>query len=174
MANGDIGFFEQGAFGAIGTRRFLSKGTATAINPGEPVYVTTAVAPFYVEAMSTNNPSIALNTAYLVGIAQSLSTHTSTAAGVVDVFPAVPGVVYEISPNVAATYGLTRGSENQVTYNSLVGTRVLIDLTAGSYTLLSTEGINNGCVVEYRDATKAKGKVAFSFRQGCTYWQKMV
>lgn len=160
--------FEAGPFGTIGTRRFLAKASATAINPGEPVYVSALSAPMYVEALGNNMPDSSI-ACYLIGVAQSPSTHTSTAGGVVDVFPAFPGVIYEIAPKVVATYGLTKGSENQVTYNSQIGNRVLIDLTTGTYTLLASDSVANGCVVEYRDAVKANGKVAFSFRQNVTY-----
>lgn len=170
LTSGDIGFFEQGAYGAIGTRRFISKASAIAINPGEPVYVASLAAPAYVEAFSNNGPSMTAAWGYAVGIAQNPSTHTSTAGGTVDVFPAIPGVVYEILPKVAATYGLTRGSEVQVTYNSQVGNRVLIDLTSGAYTLLAADAAANGCVVEYRDVFRANGKVAFTFRQNVTYF----
>ena len=169
LTTNDITFFEQGAFGAIGTRRFLAKASGTAINPGEPVYVSALTAPMYVEALGNNMPDSGIS-CYLVGIAQGSGTHTSTAGGVVDVFPAIPGVVYSILPKVAATYGLTRGSESQITYNSQVGNRVLIDLTAGAYTLLAADGVTNGCVVEYRDALKADGKVAFTFRQNVMYF----
>jgi hypothetical protein len=57
----------------------------------------------------------------------------------------------------------------QSEYDALVGKRVLIDLTTGSYTILATDSANNGCVVQPLDISKQPGKVAFSFRDGCNY-----
>lgn len=57
----------------------------------------------------------------------------------------------------------------QAEYDALVGARVLIDLTAGSYTLLASDSANNGCVVEPLDISLFPGKVAFSIRAGANY-----
>jgi hypothetical protein len=169
MSVNDITFRKAGAFGTIGTRRYQVNSSATTIYPGEPVYavmsptLTQYVAPF-VDASPTSTLK------YVVGIAENQSTQTTTAAGYVDVFPAIPGVEYLISPTTAATYGLTAGSENQTTYNALVGSRVTLQLSGGAYTINATDGTNNGCVVENADMFKTSGKVAFSFRQGYTYF----
>jgi len=171
MAVNDIQFLEPGAFSVIGTRRYRVGASATAINPGEPVYIQIG-GQQYVLPMATSLPTtgtvINNQSTYLVGIAESTSTNTSTAAGVVDVFPAVQGVIYTIAPNVAATYGLA-ATPVQATYESMVGRRVTIDLTSSSYTINSTDGATNGCIVEWQDVTKANGRVAFSFRAACLY-----
>ena len=57
----------------------------------------------------------------------------------------------------------------QSEYDALVGARVLLDLTAGVYTILATDGANNGCVVMPLDISKYPNKVAFTFRAGCNY-----
>jgi hypothetical protein len=168
-STGDIVLSREGAFGGIGTRRYQVDYRATTIYPGEPVYavmsptLTGYVAPF-VDASPTSTLK------YVVGIAENTSTQTTTAAGYVDVFPAVPGVIYTIPPTTAATYGLTAGSESQGTYNALVGSRVTIQLSGGAYTINATDATTNGCVVENTDVFKAGGRVSFSFRQGYTYF----
>ena len=168
MAVNDITIFETGAFGTVGSRRYISNLGATGINPGEPVYIVPGQP--YVGPMATSKPVLTDGAQdYIVGIACSTSTQTASKPGVVDVIPIMPGMVFEISPATAATYGLTKGSESQATYNSLVGYRVTIDLTSSTYTLNASDGASNGCVVQYRDVNTAKGKVAFSFRQGCVY-----
>ena len=170
MATNDIQLYAPNQFGNIGTRRFRVAASATGINPGEPVYIQ-AGGQQYVLPMSTSLPVTAAansQVTYFVGIAQSSSTNTSTAPGVVDVFPAIRGVLYTIAPKTASTYGLG-STPVQATYESFVGSRVTIDLTAGSYTINSTDGATNGCLVEWQDVTKANGRVLFSIREGCCY-----
>jgi len=154
----DIRVFDDGAFGAIGSKTFIVAAGATAINPGEPVV--RALGGTSVTAMATNKPAV--GTDYVVGIATSLSDNTASAAGKVNVQPVVPGVIYVIAPKVAATWN------TQAEYDALVGTRILIDLTSTAYTLLAADSANNGCVVEWLDVAKNPGKIAFSFRRACT------
>lgn len=111
--------------------------------------------------MATNKPVVA--TDYLAGIAATTSTNTAAAAGEVWVYPLVPGVVYLMKPNAAASF------DTQAEYDALVGDRVLIDLTSSSYTILATDGATSGCVIENLDVAKYPGKVAFSFRNGVSY-----
>lgn len=163
MALGNIRLFENDQFGAIGSRRYQTQANTTVINPGEPV--SRALGSNYVTAMATNKP--VAGTDYLVGIASGpkVSTQTTTADGIVDVIPLTPNQIWGIAPKVAATWGIGTGTAVvQATYNALVGTRVLIDLTSGVYTLLAADSANNGCIVENLDITKVPNTVAFSFR----------
>ena len=57
----------------------------------------------------------------------------------------------------------------QAEYDALVGARVLLDLTSGTYTILATDSANNGCVVEPLDISRFPNKVAFSIRAGANY-----
>lgn len=129
---------------------------ATTINPGEPV--TRALGGITVTAMATNKPVVA--TDYLEGIAVTTSNQTASAAGTVEVLPLLPGTIYKIKPNAIANW------DTQAEYDALVGKRLLLDLTAGVYTILSTDGATYGCVVEPLDISKNPGYVAFSFRNG--------
>jgi len=65
-----------------------------------------------------------------------------------------------ISPKVAASW------DTQAEYDALVGKRVLLDLTTGSYTILAVDGATSGCVISPLDTSKYPGKVAFEFRAG--------
>lgn len=155
MASGDITLLNQNL--ATGALRFnVAAGAAASINPGEPV--DRALGAGVVTAMATNKPVVA--TDYLAGISTSVSTDTVAAAGYVMVQPLLPGQVWLIAPKVAATF------DTQAEYNALIGKRVLIDLTAGVYTILAADGATSGCVIEYLDVSKHPGKVAFSFRAG--------
>lgn len=133
-------------------------GTVSRIKAGEPVMKRAGATSVF--AAVTNFPTTTLR---VVGVAASTSTETASATGLVTVIPANNGQTWLISPNVAATW------DTQAEYNLLVGARVLIDNTSGTYTILATDGAGNGCIVEYLDVTKYPGKVAFSFSDTCNY-----
>lgn len=160
MARGDIVKKGTASFGSNGSRKYqVAAGAAASINAGEPV--TKALAGSTVSAMATNKPVVA--TDFLAGIAASVSTDTVANAGFVEVFPVDNFDIWLISPNVAATWN------TQAKYNALVGARVLLDLTSGTYTILATDGATSGCVVEQLNITEVPNKVAFSFRAGVSY-----
>lgn len=154
MAKGDIQPFENAGSGKMpGSLKYaVASGTSASINAGEPVEKLAGTN--YVKAMVTNAPTA---TDRIVGVAASASTETASAVGTVDVIPATNGQVWLIAPKVAATWN------TQAEYNALVGSRVLIDLTAGVYTILAADSAGNGCIVEYLDVARNPGKVAFSF-----------
>ena len=161
MAVNDIIDLSDPAFGRIGSQRWAVAASATTIKPGEPVtHVLGAAA---VVPMATNMPVVANAAGYVVGIAASTSTNTASAAGTVEVVPHVPGQVYLAWPNTAASW------DTQSEYDALVGDRVLFDLTSGSYTILATDGATYGCVIQPLDVTKYPGRVAFTFRNDCSY-----
>jgi hypothetical protein len=184
MAVNNILPLREQSFGQIGTRKYKvaanSSGTGTgtsyvpAFRSGEPViralggYVVTPL--YTTSASSEAGPVVA--THRVVGVAASTSTETDTAVGYVEIIPNVPGQVWLIGPETAATYGVS-STPVQATYDLLVGDRVLIDLAAGSYcageyTLLAADGATYGCVVMPLDVTRYPGKVAFSFREDST------
>lgn len=160
---GDITFRDQNnATGTKGTLPFqvLAGVSATLINSGEPVGY--ALGQQYALNLATAKPVV--GTDYLCGIAASLSTQTPTLDGSVQVAAVNENDVLLIAPKVPATY-----LASQATYNALVGARVTLDLTAGVWTINSTDGSTNGCVIRDLDITKYPGKVAFSFRNGTSY-----
>ena len=156
---GDITILDQSVMAGNGAKKYIVLAGATAILAGEPV--TKALGAASVTQMATNKPVVA--TDFLAGIAATNSTQTASADGEVWVNQIIPGVVYLIAPNSAAAF------DTQAEYDALVGDRVLLDLTAGVFTILATDGATSGCVIEALDIAKYPGKVAFSFRQGCSY-----
>ena len=154
---GDLIILEQASSnGGRGSRKYQVAAGATTINPGEPV--ARALGAPTVTAAATNTPVVA--TDFFVGIAQSTSTQTASVAGEVTVIPIDSDTTWLISPKVAATW------DTQSEYNALVGDRVLIDLTAGAYTLLATDGATSGVVVQQLNVAEHPGKVAVAFRKG--------
>lgn len=156
MASGDIIILEQGVLAGRGSRTYNVAMGATAIYAGEPV--AHALAGTSVTAAGPSSPVV--GTHYYAGIALTNSTQTATANGKVNVLPITMETTYLIKPKVATTW------DTQTEYDDLVGKRVLIDLTSGSYTLLATDSANNGCVVMPLDIAKYPGMIAFSFRNG--------
>lgn len=159
MTLGDITILAQASSqGGRGSRLYNVAAGATAIYAGEPVI--RALGATSVTVMLTNSPVVA--TTYVVGIAETTSTHTASAAGTVQVYPTTNQTTWLIAPKVAATF------DTQAEYDALVGARVLIDLTSGVYTILAADGATYGCVIQPLDVAKYPGKVAFSFRNGCS------
>lgn len=159
MALNDIQYLNDATFGTAGSVKYAVAAGATTINPGEPVLK--ALGGFVVTAMATNKPVV--GTDFLAGIAETTSTQTASVAGEVYVRPLIPGQIYLINPNAPTSW------DTQAEYDALVGDRVLIDLTGGSYTILATDGATSGCVIMPLDVSKYPGKVAFSFRNGVSY-----
>ena len=160
MALGDIlPKQESNGFGLKGSEIYTVAASSTLIYAGEPVgKVLDGVA---VLPLATNKPVV--GTDYMCGIAATTSTNTASAAGTVNVIPTNTGITWLAIPKVAATWN------TQAAYDALVGARVLLDLTAGSYTILAADGATYGCVVEPLDISLYPGRVAFKFRAGCSY-----
>jgi hypothetical protein len=163
MARGDITLYQAATQGATASQKHqvVAGGTPPAILAGEPVGKTLGNA--YVVTLANSKPVV--GTDYIAGVAVSDSTELSaTTDGLVDVIPVQPGQIWLIAPKVAATWN------TQAKYNALVGARVTLDKTSGTYTINSTDGSTNGCVIEYLDISKYPGLVAFSFRAGAMYF----
>lgn len=159
MSAGNITLYSEQAHAISGGQTFAVAASATTLNVGEPV--TKALGANVVTPMTTNKPVVA--TDFLAGVSITNSTHTSTAAGIVSVAPIDETDVWLIAPNSTAAF------DTQAEYDALVGDRVLLDLTTGVYTILATDGATNGCVIQPLDISKHPGRVAFSFRAGCSY-----
>ncbi len=159
MALGNIQIYDEGAFGYPGDESYVVAASATLIYPGEPV--TKALGAAAVTPMATNKPVVA--TDFLAGIASSTSTNTASADGIVKVTKFQNGMSFLVAPNSTTAF------DTQAEYDALVGDRVLMDLTTGTYTLLATDGATNGCVIMPLDIAKYPGKVRFSFRNGVNY-----
>ena len=160
MATGDIFPYENAASTNFsGALKFKvtanstgSDGAVSRIKPGEPVTKVAGAAG--VLAAATNAPTTTLR---IVGVATDTSNETAAADGTVSITPALDGQIWLIKPKVAASW------DTQAEYNALIGARVLIDNTSGTYTILASDGASNGCVVEYLNVAERPGLVAFSF-----------
>lgn len=155
MSRRNIQVYSEEGFGYPGSKPANVAAAATAILSGEPTSRVPGATT--VTAAATNFPVV--GTDFCPGIAVGDSTQTATAAGKVQITPLKAASSWVIAPKVAATW------DTQAKYNALVGKRVLLDLTAGVYTILATDGATNGCVVEPMNIGEYPGLVRFSFRQ---------
>lgn len=160
MATGDIIFKDMGNAVSQGAIPFIVAAATTAINPGEPVTCPLGAVQAAIPA-ATNGPVV--GTTYMAGIAAAAGSQTASVAGTVNCYPITGSAVFLIAPKVTATFA------TQALYDALVGSRVLLDLTAGVYTILAADSANNGCVIRPLDISKYPGKVAFSFRTAASY-----
>lgn len=160
MAQGDITIFENAAASKmtgglkykVTSNSVGADGTVSRIKGGEPVTKVAGAAG--VLAAANNAPTTTLR---IVGVAMDTSTETASADGTVTIMPSTNGQLFLANPKVAATWN------TQALYNALIGSRVLLDNTTGTYTILAVDGASNGCIVEYLDIVAFPGKVAFSF-----------
>lgn len=167
MALGDIVIYKQAsAQGGRGSQSITVKASAGLISAGEPVLIV-AGASAVLPNQSTNLLTIpspfvpySVTGTGLLGVAETTSTNTASAAGSVDFVPVTSASVFLINANSSAAIN------TQAKYDALVGARVLIDLTSGSYTLLTTDSALNGCLIRPLDIFKFPGKIAFSFLDG--------
>lgn len=166
MTLGDITLYNDPASSAGASRPYqvVLGGSPPAINAGEPV--SKVLGSQYVIIMPNAKPVVA--DANTVGISATTSSETSSADGSVQVIPIDPLKIWVISPQTAATYGVG-STPNQTTYNTLVGARVVLQATTGTWKILATDSSGNGLVIEGLDVTKVLGKVAFSFRAANSY-----
>lgn len=158
MARNDITAATPQRFGVV-RRHQVASGSAASIKAGEPVLKT--LGSRYVAIATTNMPTV--GTDYFVGVAASDSTDTASAAGYVDVIEIDSRDEWFIAPKVAATF------DTQSEYDALVGDRVLLDLTGGSWTILAADGATYGCVIRDNNVVVNPGKVKFAFRNGVSY-----
>ena len=166
MALGDITIYRQSsAQGGTGSRPFRVAASATLINAGEPVTMVagaSVVIPAATNLITIPSPYVrySVSGTGLVGVAETTSTNTASAVGYVDVTLADPKTIYLITANSSTLVN------TQAKYDALVGHRVLVDLTGGSYTGLVADSALNGCLIQPLDVVKFPGKVAFSFLEG--------
>lgn len=182
MAKNDFSLLSPPSTGARSTRLFLvAPGTTSSINAGEFVIKTpgTGSGKYAAAFTASSATQPAVGTDFIAGFAMSTSTETTTATGFIEVMEVAPDMVFQGNPKTAANFGLTSGSQSQATYNNQVGKRVLIDVTSGVHTVLSTDTWSvatgkNGLIVEYSDVTQFPGKVTFKLNGNLNYANQLL
>jgi len=150
MAKNDVKIVNMGGRTTIPTHEYATEAAGTAINPGEPVK-RGGTGGNYVVPLADGDPEISAD--LIVGIAAKASTHTASADGVVEVFEALPGVVYRCDATTAGNVAAG------IRYD-----RVAFDLSGGVYTVDENEGddADHGLVIV--DIDTDEGTVDFEIR----------
>lgn len=140
MALGDIKIVDAAGHNVVPTRVYQTASGSTAIKAGEPVVLTTIGSSVYASAAADADPTI--GTDYLAGIAAGASTHTASAAGTVEVYMPLPGVIYRGKAKSAAA------ANTDAEILALANKRTVFDLTTGVYTLdtAAADGAGNGLI----------------------------
>lgn len=181
MAKNDFSLQSPSGTLAGTTKQFLvAPGTTSSINAGEFVVKTPGTGSGKYAAAFTASVSTqpAVGSDYLAGFAMSTSTETTTATGVVEVMLMQPGQIFLGNPATAANFGQGT-TPSQAVYNAQVGKRVLVQVSSGVMTVLSSDNWSvttgkNGLIVEYIDITQFPGKVAFSLNQNLNYQNQLL
>lgn len=135
--------------------------SATLIYPGEPVKLYAAGSP-YVVKLADAEPVIGTTT-QVIGIAKSTSTNTASAAGTVEVYMPLPGIVYSIAAKSAAA------ANTQSEIDALCGDTLLFDLTSTTFTIDTAAGtaVSSGLQVVGGDPTNSN--IYFTIRQSACF-----
>lgn len=167
MAKNDIKIIDQAGHNVIPTREYqVTSGTTSSIKAGEPVIMTTIGSSQYAKLAVDADPTI--GTDYVLGIAASDSTETASAAGVVNVYLPLPGVVYRAKAKSAAA------ADTATEIAALANKRTIWDLTSGAWTIdtAAADGATNGLIltgtgnpttseVDFMISVRATGNLGF-------------
>ena len=117
----------------------------------------------YVTAFPTGATKPVVGTDYLAGVAESDSTETTSIDGEVSIRPVIDLQTYLLP----ADSSILSTISTQAGYNSLVGRRVLLNVTAdGTQSVLGVDAATNGLVIKKLDiGTAPAGMVLVGLRQ---------
>lgn len=124
------------------TQWVVASGAAATIAPGTPAKCTTADGSVAGAVIPMVDGDGIVTGERFVGLAKNTSSDTASAAGVVDTWAPVPGILYRGKPKVAGSV------DTQAEINALAGKKVLFDLTSSDWTIdtAATDALVN-CVV---------------------------
>lgn len=160
MSINDIRIVDTAGLNVVPVRRYqVASGAAASIKAGEPVVMTTIGTSQYAALAADADPTI--GTDYLLGIAASTSTDTVAAAGTVDVYLPLPGIVYRGKAKSAAA------ADTDSEIAALANKRGIFDLTSSVWTLdtAAADGATNGLIYTGTgDSTKSEVDFMISVR----------
>lgn len=133
---------DKGLSMTFSTQYVVASGAAATIAIGTPAKCTTADGSVAGAVVPMVDGDGIVTGERFVGLAKATSTDTAAAAGVVDTYAPVPGILYRGKPKTA-------GSVNtQALINALAGKKVIFDLTSSDWTVdtAATDALVN-CVV---------------------------
>lgn len=127
MASGDIKI-QNTVYSEFTQNRIVGSGGAATINNGEPTKQgSSGAVAIMVDGDGTTSQ-------VFTGIAKSVSTDTAAAAGTVQVWLPLPGIIYSAKAKSAAA------ADTQGEIDALANKRVVFDLTASAWTVDTAAG----------------------------------
>jgi hypothetical protein len=159
MAKLDVRIHDTAGYNVIPTATWQVDSNTT-ILAGEPVKLSAAGSPFVIR-LADNEPAIGTTT-QVIGITASDATATTAAAGTVEVYLPLPGVVYKAK----ATTGTN--IDTQAELNALVGDRVLFDLVSSTFTVDENAGDAAGNGIQIVGGDIKNTEIYFTIRPAST------
>lgn len=167
MSRNDIKIVDTAGYNVIPTRVYqVASGAAASIKAGEPVVMTTIGTSVYASLAADADPTI--GTDYLLGIAAGDSTDTASAAGTVEVYLPLPGVVYRAKAKSSTA------ADTDAEILALANKRTIFDLTSSVFTIdtAAADGATNGLIltgtgnsarneVDFMISVRATGNLGF-------------
>lgn len=134
-------------FSATGV--LVAAGTAQSIGAGVPTEGADAAAASWTGAVNVMADGEGSTSQRFTGIAKSKSTETASAAGSVDLWLPLPGIIYSGFAKTAST------ADTAAEIQALFGKRVVFDLTAGNWTVdaAATDAVANSVIIYSGDPT---------------------
>ena len=159
MAKLDVRIHDTAGYNVIPTATWQVDSNTT-ILAGEPVKLSAAGSPFVIR-LADNEPAIGTTT-QVIGITASDATATAAAAGTVEVYLPLPGVVYKAKATTAANI------DTQSELNALCGDNVLFDLVSSTFTVDENAGNAAGNGIQIVGGSPSEGEVYFTIRPAAT------
>lgn len=146
MARGDI-FIYRGQSPLFSATASVASGTSASIQAGNPTTPAGATGSVTgVVALSADDSPTTVGTAtnvHFAGLSKSDSTETASAAGNVQLWAPMPGILYGAKAKSAAAV------DTAAEIIALLNKRVFLDLTTGAWTVdtAATDAITNGVII---------------------------
>lgn len=146
------------------TGNLVASGTAASIGVGVPTEgADAAAASPWTGAVNVMADGEGTTSQRFTGIAKSVSTETASAAGSVDLWMPLPGIIYQGFAKTSST------ADTAAEIQALFGKRVVFDLTTGDWTVdaAAADAVANCVTIISGDATLAT--LTFVYRSSGTY-----
>lgn len=143
---GDISIYRAGGL-LFSATASVASGTVASINAGEPTKPSGATASVTgaVVALADGDPTTVgtATNAHFAGLAKSQSNETASAAGTIQLWAPMSGILYAAKAKSAAAV------DTAAEIIALLNKRVVLDLTASVFTVdtAATDAITNGVVI---------------------------
>lgn len=130
---------------AFSYKRAVASGAAASIDRGAPTKESSTAVAIMADGEGTTAEQFS-------GLAKSVSTDTVGAAGTVQLYLPLPGLIYVGSPKVAAA------ANTEAEILALCGKRIVLDLTSTDWTVdtAAVDGIGNSVVIVGGNANEDK------------------